>query len=285
MGFQAESAGVTMERRMVDADKMFIDSHRQVIQLNYDMGSRIKAEGRNKYYHFCSLSTLDSILESRAIKLNNIGHFEGADEYERKNVEPEFWGQVFVACLTSEPRSKELWNDFGDNGRGVRIDFSFPSIFHTDVFDKKRLVRAFGTDGKEYVELGFAASTATHPSLTCNPNRFTQPIVDISLMDVNYTNTAKASSIYIDDGKALNISSVSTDVPCAFLDEYETRVRGILRCTHDVYMPPISYLLVPINLKYMSIMFGKKVGTEDRQYYSKMLEALKTSEEQDQTIL
>ena len=270
---------------MVDADKMFIDSHRQVIQLNYDMGSRIKAEGRNKYYHFCSLSTLDSILESRAIKLNNIGHFEGADEYERKNVESEFWGQVFVACLTYKPKSTELWNDFGDNGRGVRIDFTFPSIFHTDVFDKKRLVRAFGTDGKEYVELGFAASTATHPSLTCNPNRFTQPIIDISLMDVTYTDELQISHVFIDGKKALNMSSVSTGVPFAFWKEYETRVRGILRCTHDVYMPPISYLLVPINLKYMSIMFGKKVGTEDRQYYSKMLEALKTSEEQDQTIL
>lgn len=250
---------MTMGRLMVDDGKMFIDSHRQVIQLDYDMSSRIEAEGRNKYYHFCSLSTLDSILESRAIKLNNIGNFEGADEYERKNVEPEFWGQVFVACLTNKPISKELWNDFGDNGRGVRIDFTFPSIFHIDVFDKKRLVRAFGVDGKECEELGFATSAVARFSPTCNPNRFTQPIVDISLMDVNYTNTAKASSIYIDDEKALNISSVSTDVPCAFWGEYETRVRGILRCTHDVYMPPISYLLVPINLKYMSIMFGKKL--------------------------
>lgn len=279
MGFQAESAGVTMERRMVDADKMFIDSHRQVIQLNYDMGSRIKAEGRNKYYHFCSLSTLDSILESRAIKLNNIGHFEGTDEYERKNVEPEFWGQVFVACLTSEPRSKELWNDFGDNGRGVRIDFSFPSIFHTDVFDKKRLVRAFGTDGKEYVELGFAASTATHPSLTCNPNRFTQPIVDISLMDVTYTDELQISHVFIDGKKALNMSSVSTGVPFSFWKEYETRVRGILRCTHDVCISKIAYLLVPINFKYVSLKFGKKVNREIRQHYLDRLDALKASEE------
>lgn len=279
MGFQAESAGVTMGHLMVDDGKMFIDSHRQVFQLNYDMGSRIKAEGRNKYHHFCSLSTLDSILESRAIKLNNIGNFEGADEYERKNVEPEFWGQVFVACLTYEPKSTELWNDFGDNGRGVRIDFSFPSISYTDVFDKKRLVRAFGTDGKEYVELGFAASTATHPSLTCNPNRFTQPIVDISLMDVTYTDELQISHVFTDGKKALNMSSVSTGVPFSYWKEYETRVRGILRCTHDVCISKIAYLLVPINFKYVSLKFGKKVNREIRQHYLDRLDALKASEE------
>lgn len=264
---------------MVDDEKMFIDSHRQVIQLNYDMGSRIEAESRNKYHHFCSLSTLDSILESRAIKLNNIGNFAGADEYERKNVEPEFWGQVFVACLTNNPDSKELWNDFGDNGRGVRIDFTFPSAFHIDVFDKKRLVRAFGTDGKEYVELGFAASAATHPSLTCNPNSFTQPIVDISLMDVTYTDTPRISHVFIDGEKALNMSSVSTEVPFLFWDEYETRVRGILRCTHDVRISKISYLLVPINFKYVSLTFGKKVDRVKRQNYLDRLDALKASEE------
>lgn len=270
---------MTMERRMVDADKMFIDSHRQVIQLNYDMGSRIKAEGRNKYYHFCSLSTLDSILESRAIKLNNIGHFEGADEYERKNVESEFWGQVFVACLTSEPRSKELWNDFGDNGRGVRIDFTFPSIFHIDVFDKKRLVRAFGVDGKVCEELGFATGAVARFSPTCNPNRFTQPIVDISLMDVTYTDAPTINHVFIDGDKALNMSSVSTEVPCSFWDEYETRVRGVLRCTRDVYISQISYLLVPINFKYVSLTFGKKVNREIRQHYLDRLDALKASEE------
>ena len=264
---------------MVDDEKLFIDSHRQVIQLDYDMGSRIEAEGRNKYHHFCSLSTLDSILESRAIKLNNIGHFEGADEYERKNVEPEFWGQVFVACLTSEPRSKELWNDFGDNGRGVRIDFTFPSIFHIDVFDKKRLVRAFGVDGKECEELGFATSAVARFSPTCNPNRFTQPIVDISLMDVTYTDELQISHVFIDGKKALNMSSVSTGVPFSFWKEYETRVRGILRCTHDVCISKIAYLLAPINFKYVSLTFGKKVNREKRQHYLDRLDALKASEE------
>ena len=270
---------------MTNNKALFIGSQRQVIQLDADETNRRNAESRNRYYHFCSLDTLDAILRSKALKFNNISNFVGTDEYERKNVAPEFWGQVFVACLTYKPKSTELWNDFGDNGKGARIEFAFPSFFHEDVFDVRRLVHAIGFDGEEHESLGFSISSITRRGLTCTPNKFTQPIVDISLMDVNYTNTAKASSIYIDDEKALNISSVSTDVPCAFLDEYETRVRGILRCTHDVYMPPISYLLVPINLKYMSIMFGKKVGTEDRQYYSKMLEALKTSEEQDQTIL
>lgn len=279
MGFQAESAGVTMGRPMIDDEKMFIDSHRQVIQLNYDMGSRIAAEGRNKYHHFCSLSTLDSILESRAIKLNNIGNFEGADEYERKNVEPEFWGQVFVACLTNNPNSKELWNDFGDNGRGVRIDFSFPSVFHIDAFDKSRLVRPFGLDGREYEELGFSISAVSRPGLTCNPNKPTQPIVDISLMDVTYTNAPKGSYVFIDGKKALNMSSVSTEVPCSFWDEYETRVRGVLRCTHDVCISKISYLLVPINFKYVSLTFGKKVNGEKRQNYLDRLDVLKTSEE------
>lgn len=264
---------------MVDDEKMFIDSRRQVIELYFDMDSRIVAESRNKYYHFCSLSTLDSILESRAIKLNNVGNFEGADEYERENIEPEFRGQVFVACLTNKPNSKVLWNEFGDNGRGVRIDFTFPSIFHIDVLDKKRLVRAFGVDGKECEELGFATSAVARFSPTCNPNRFTQPIVDISLMDVTYTDTPKINHVFIDGEKALNISSASTEVPFSFWDEYETRVRGILRCTHDVCISKISYLLVPINFKYVSFTFGKKVSREKRQHYLDRLDALKASEE------
>lgn len=263
---------------MTNHKDLFIDSQHQVIQLDDDKTNRMKAESRNNYYHFCSLETLGNILCSKALKFNSIRNFAGADEYERNNVAPEFWGQVFVACLTNKKNSNDLWNDFGDNGKGARIEFAFPSFFHGDVFDARRRVRTIGFDRKEHESLGFSISSVTQCGLTCNPNKFTQPIVDISLMDVNYTDTAKASSIYIDGKKALNISSVSKDVPLKFFDEYETRVRGILRCTHDVYMPPISYLLVPINLKYVNVFFGAKVKEEDRLRYSEMLETLKASE-------
>ncbi len=260
-------------------EKTFIDSQRQVTLLDNDSKSRMRAESRQEYFHFCKLSALEGILESKAIKFNNIENIYDANEYERKNVEPEFWGQVFVACLTQAPDSETLWDDFGDNGRGVRINFAFPSVFHIDVLDKKRLVRTFGADDKEYEELGFAASAVTFPSLTCNPNKFTQPIVDISLTDITYTNEPKASYIFIDRQKALNISSVSTEVPSFLWDEYETRVRGVLRCTHDVCISKISYLLVPINFKYVSLTFGKKVNREKCQHYIDKLDALKISEE------
>lgn len=272
-------------KAVADDEKLFLDPSSQVIQLDSNTNSRKVAESRKVYHHFCSLNTLGAILESRAIKFNSIGNYDGADEYERKNVAPEFWGQVFVACFTNRPNSNELWNDFGDNGKGVRIDFTFPSVFHEDVFDAKRLVRSFGFDGKEHEELGFAVSTVTHSGFTCNPNRFTQPVVEISLMDVAYTDMPKSSTVFIEGKKALNITSASTEVPFKFWNEYETRVRGILRCTHEVCMSKISYLLVPIKFKYVSIAFGKKVKMEDRQYYSDMLEALKKGEEQEHAIL
>ena len=102
MGFQAESAGMKGGNPMTNHKDLFIDSQHQVIQLDDDKTNRMKAESRNNYYHFCSLETLGNILCSKALKFNSIRNFAGADEYERNNVAPEFWGQVFVACLTNK---------------------------------------------------------------------------------------------------------------------------------------------------------------------------------------
>ena len=44
-------------------------------------------------------------------------------------------------------------------------------------------------------------------------------------------------------------------------------------------MDKISYLLVPIKFKYISLEFGKKVEPENRKYYSNILEKLKRNEE------
>ena len=264
---------------MENSKKIFIESCCQVTQIDYDIRNREKAESRNSYHHFCSLRSLDAILETRTVKFNNISNFSGTDEYERKNVEPEFWGQIFIFCLTTDSESNEMWNDFGDDENGVRIDFDFQTNFLEDIFDNKRMVKTISTDGKELDEIGFATSMVSNPKFSCSPNKFTQPIADISMMDVVYTNTPEDSHVFIDGMKAMNMSSVSTAVASKCSDEDETRVKCVLRCTHDVYMDKISYLLVPIKFKYISLEFGKKVEPEKRKYYSNILDKLKRNEE------
>ena len=266
-------------RNMENNKKIFIDPCCQVTQIDFDIRNREKAESRNRYSHFCPLSSLNAILKTKAIKFNNISNFSGTDEYERKNVEPKFWGQIFIFCLTTDSESNEMWNDFGDDENGVRIDFNFQTNFLEDIFDSKRMVKTISTDGKELDEIGFATSTVSNRKFSCSPNKFTQPIADISMMDVAYTDTPEDSHAFIDSTKVVNMSSVSTAVCSKFSDENETRVRCVLRCTHDVYMDKISYLLVPIKFKYISLEFGKKVEPEKRKYYSNILEKLKRNEE------
>lgn len=266
-------------RNMENSKKIFIEPCCQVTQIDYDIRNREKAESRNRYSHFCPLSSLNAILESKAIKFNNISNYSGDYEYERENVKPEFWGQIFIACLTRTPNSQKMWKRYGDDNKGVRIDYNFQTNFLEDVFDNKRMVKTFSTDGKELTEIGFATSTVSNPKFSCSPNKFTQPIADISMMDVAYTDTPEDSHAFIDSTKVVNMSSVSTAVCSKFSDENETRVRCVLRCTHDVYMDKISYLLVPIKFKYISLEFGKKVEPEKRKYYSNILEKLKRNEE------
>ena len=277
MGFQAESAGVRITAMTKDK-KMNLVPSRQVIELYSNMENRRKAESRTIYHHYCKLSSLGEILDSKAFKLNCIANFTKAADYERRNIAQEFWGQVFVACLTTEYDSDDLWNDFGDERKGVRIDFSFPSIFHKDVFNDKMMIRSFDLDGNEQEKLGFSISSVLTHSFTCNPNYFTKPIVDISLSDIDYVGSINPSHVQIDGNKVLNITSVSTEVPDIYRDECETRVRGILRCTNEICMNRLSYLLVPIRLKYMSVCFGEKVCNEDIERYSKKLRDLQNEE-------
>lgn len=266
---------------MENNEKLVIDPRCQVIQLDYNKRNRENAESRNSYHHFCSLRSLDAILETRTVKFNNISNYSGGHEYERKNVEPEFWGQIFIACLTKTPNSQKMWKRYGDDNKGVRIDYNFQTNFLEDIFDSTRLVRTFGTDGKELDEIGFATSTLSHRKFLCSPNKFTQPIADLSMEDVVYTNTPEDSHVFIDEMKAMNMSSVSTAVDSKCSDEDETRVKCVLRCTHDIRMSKISYLLVPIKFKYISFEFGNKVKCEDRRHYLDLLEELKKNEEQE----
>ena len=65
-------------RNMENSKKIFIEPCCQVTQIDYDIRNREKAESRNRYSHFCPLSSLNAILESKAIKFNNIRIFYGS---------------------------------------------------------------------------------------------------------------------------------------------------------------------------------------------------------------
>lgn len=265
---------------MSTKEKICVDSNRQGIEITMDMSNRIKAESRVKYYHFCSLNTLKNILSSKALKLNNIENFQGVSAYEKESILQDFRGQIFIACLSSIAESEYMWENFGDNGSGVCLEFTFPKIFHDDVIDKSRLIQAISYDGKQIEELGFSISKAKYPSWTCNPNRVTSPIVEIQLSDVEYANTSAESTVFMNQQAALNLSTVSTTVPNRFYDEHETRVKGILRSTREVHIDRISYLLVPIKLEYMNLNFGDKVREEEKEYYLSQLVELQKIERQ-----
>lgn len=256
-----------------------INPEKQVIACNVSKQKRKSAEERHTYYHFCSLENLQKILNSKAIKFNNIENFTGYAEYERKNIMQEFWNLVFIACFTSKLDSDDMWEDFGDHNKGACIEFRCPEIFHRDVLDSNRLVEAFNIEKEMIGKFGFNKSSVLKSNMCCKPNVFTQPIVDVILTDINYyTQEPKDNVVSIGDNNALNLSTVSSYVPIKLADENETRMIGILRSTHEILMEKIAYLLVPIKLKDIKLHFGKKVNEKDQQYYFNLLQQLQDKE-------
>mgnify|MGYP001115020443 CR=1 FL=1 len=241
------------------------------IPLECDHDGRISAENHKSLFHYCKLSDLENILRSSAIKLNNLINIGKNSEYERKNVDQDFWGLIFVACFALNEKSRALWNDFADNHYGVCIQFVYRNSFFEEVINKEKTAIGYSMADKKICEIGYNLSSVKMPKPTCIPNVNTDIILDIKLTDVSYTNTPQSSTVYIENGKMANISNIAQCVPTGFSHEMETRAIGVLRATHDVELSQIDYILLPIRLTNIKLIFGKKVCMTDRKKYSDML--------------
>lgn len=253
---------------------IYVDSNRQIIEMNSEyIALREKAEERTELYHFCKLSDLNNILKTKSLLLSNLNNFSGSGEYEKSGIDTNFLGCVFISSLTHCKNSKNLWNDFGDNGKGVKLTFSYSGIFHNEVFDQAEKVKAYSKDKTLLAEYGFSVSCVKAKQLVCLPNYSTDIIVDLILSDVIYSNSEPVSTVCLNNDKLLNLSNVSRTVLQHYNDEFETRMIGILRSTKEICIADISYLLVPLDFSKfeLKLEFGNKVNTEVRTEYIRFL--------------
>lgn len=257
-------------------DLILIKPNQCCISLGDSHKERISAENHSSLFHYCKLSDLEKILESETIKLNNLANIDKNSDYERDNVDPDFWGLVFIACLTANGNSDTLWSNFGDNHHGVCIQFIFNNSFFEEIVNKDKTAVGYSNAGEKICEFGYNLSSVKAPKPTCIPNINTESILDIKLTDVYYTNNPDSSSVYTENEKMANISNIAKYVPTWFLPELETRVIGVLRATHEVILSQIDYILLPINLSNIKLHFGRKVKTEEKEFYTEMLSQRRT---------
>lgn len=252
-----------------------VDSNKHVIEINGEEVLREKremAEERKELYHYCKLSTLNSILDSKCLLLNNIKNLHDCEDYEQKGIDENFLGCVFISCMTHCKNSKNLWDVFGDGGKGAKLTFKSNGVFHDEIFDKKKAIRAYSNNDELLYEFGFNISSIKSKQLFCMPN-FSADIgitVDMILSDVIYSPSEPKSTFNINDNKYLNLSNVSRTVLQCLDDEFETRIIGILRSTKEVPIEDISYLLVPLNFDnfIFDIEYGKKVKEKDKPIFN-----------------
>lgn len=250
-------------------DKLIeVNSNQCCISLRFNNEKRILAESHPMLFHYCQLKDLENILESRAIKLNNLKNIGKNSDYERKNVHTDFWGIVFIACFSTDSNSRVLWEDFADNQHGVCIEFNYKESFFSDAINIDEPAIGFSDSGEEIYKFGFNLSLLRCPKVTCIPNMQTECILDIKLTDVTYEETQQDISCV---NKMLNISNVSNSVIPKFSDEYETRTIGVLRSTHTVILKKIDYILLPIKLENIKLHFGRKVKHSDKEKFNNIL--------------
>ena len=99
-------------------DLILIKPNQCCISLGDSHKERISAENHSSLFHYCKLSDLEKILKSGAIKLNNLVNIDKNSDYERDNVDPDFWGLIFIACLTASTarRSRFIQTRVGIGG-------------------------------------------------------------------------------------------------------------------------------------------------------------------------
>lgn len=270
----------------------YVDSNNQLISCSKESESfRKNAEARRTLYHYCSLPTLDKILNTKSLLLNAIKNYDGTAEYEKRGILDCFLDIVFIACFSNydgcdNGKQDILWNNFGDNHSGVRLKFNCNGPFHKVVIDERRPILAYAEDGTLVDEYGF------YNVLTMEfrnvPNKSSRIVVELNLLDVEYTQKEEAITYTCDNAETehsfqLDISNVSRDVPVTFADEYETRLIGILRSVKPINtQKDISYLLVPIDFSRVTLEFGCNVDEGRKRTYNEKLKECKKAAEQCQ---
>lgn len=261
-----------------------VDSNKQVIQLNDEKYKplRNEAENRSVLIHYCKLDSLEKILQTKSLLLNNLKKVgKQSNNSEILNIDSIFQGIIFISCMThnySRKNEKTMWSDFGDNGKGAKLIFKEYSIpFHNSVFDKESKVKAYSKSGGLIYNFGFGISSVKKSEICLNCNFHTCVVVELILSDVIYNTKDKSEkkeiNIDVDTNKYLNLSSVSRTVLTKFNDEFETRIIAILRSVSEVSVDEISYLLIPLDFNKfeMEIEFGHKLKQKDKNRINQLI--------------
>lgn len=253
-----------------------VDSNKHAIEIDspYDE-LRKRAESANELYHYCGLDALKEIINTGGLLFNCLYNFNGKGEYERKGLDENYQRTIFIACMTRSKNSKKMWKYKGNNGKGVKLVFhNDTAAIHDTIFDKTKMVDAYSSDGTKLYEFGFNISSFSKHQLTCDPNIFTDVIVDVSITDVVYSDLIKDSNIIIENDNHLNLSTMSKTVVNKFQDQEETRCVAALRSAHEMQLCDIDHLIVPLSFVQprLSIEFGNRVSDAEKKEIDFLLE-------------
>lgn len=260
-----------------------IDPNEDAIQItsNEFANKSIIAEKRTELYHFCDLEAAKKILTQKSLLLNCLTNFEGAADYEKRGLSPNFLGRAFISCFSYKNNIPDLWIDFGDNHKGVRINFQIESALHEVALDTSKPIEAYSKNGKLIDSFGFSIATYNSPKLFLCANYPTHIVVEVSLVDVSYTNDDPQPIIILDDTRCLLLTAASRIVLKKYETEYETRLIGILRSCQRQEIEDISYLLIPLDFRNpkcnITLTYGKKVSRADKQILNQLLDKAKNN--------
>ncbi|MFV0550491.1 MAG: hypothetical protein ACK5L6_01025 [Anaerorhabdus sp.] len=239
---------------------------------------RIKAEERNVLYHYCSIDSLKSILNEKRLLLKCLNDYSEKGEYEKFGISNDYSKSIFISCFSSNGFFYKFWRYFADDSKGVKLEFGVKDAFHKEVFDFTKMAEAFIENGEVKYEFGFSISEQINNSrLSCDPNFFTKPIVDIILTDAIYRKNLKKPILKYRNFEYLNLSEISRQVVDNYKWQDESRIIGILRTTETKVLEDISYIKMPLDFRNtkMYIKFGKRVSKVDRDEIINIINHLK----------
>lgn len=90
----------------MNTEKQVIINHEKVIIEISIFEDRRIADSITSLYHYCRLNSLSKILETQSLEFNCVSNYDNpVNEYERLNIDSEFWGLVYIACLSTKCNS------------------------------------------------------------------------------------------------------------------------------------------------------------------------------------
>lgn len=222
-----------------------------------------KAKSYKNLSHYTSIKSLKSILETKKMKLTNIGKL--SDKSERNSVGGEkYSAYIFPLSFTHKLESnEEMWKRFGDNYKGVKITCYFNKNIE-DLIDKNALSEGM-YNGKINSRFEFSGKNYNY-DLSNDKLLKKDCLVQLHYNDVEYIDKEKLvfeSSFKLKNELWLDLYKFGK-IKAMYAYQEETRLTAVIMTNKKI--EKINYLYVPLNLdklKEFRIEFGKKCKQED----------------------